>query len=67
MESFTPPPHDDKRDQILPDLQIIPSVEEKRLPSISDIKGGLEIIDGIIKEEKNEEDKKRNEKGRTLH
>lgn len=64
MESFTLASHEDQHQEIIPGLDIIPTKEEKPTPSISDIEGGLDIINSIIEKEDGENTR---EKPPTLH
>lgn len=64
MESFTTAPQEDYRPEVVPGLEIVPRVEEKQAPVISDIEGGLNIINGIIEREGDENTR---EKTPTLH
>lgn len=60
MESFTTASQEDYRPEVVPGLEIVPTKEEKPVNSISDIEGGLNIINDIIKKEgdENTEEKK---------
>jgi hypothetical protein len=64
MESFTTTSQEDYRPEVIPGLEIVPTREEKPAPVISDIEGGLNIINSIIEKEG---DENTSEKPPTLH
>lgn len=64
MESFTTAPQEDYRPEVVPGLEIVPTKEEKPVNSISDIEGGLDIVNSIIEKEGDENIE---EKPPTLH
>ncbi len=64
MESFSTTQHDGHLPEITPGLEIIPTREEKPATPISDIEGGLNIINSIIEKEGDENIR---EKPPTLH
>lgn len=64
MESFTTASQEDYRPEVVPGLEIVPTKEEKPVTSISDIEGGLDIVNSIIEKKGDEEIE---EKPPTLH
>lgn len=54
MESIITASQEDYRPEVVPGLEIVPTKEEKQITSISDIEGGLDIINSIIKKEGDE-------------
>lgn len=64
MESLTSASQEDYRPEVVPGLEIVPTKEEKPASPISDIEGGLNIINGIIEKEGDEISE---EKPPTLH
>ena len=64
MESFITASQEDYCPEVVPGLEIVPTREEKPVSTISDIEGGLNIINGIIEKEGDENIK---EKPPTLH
>lgn len=64
MESFTSVPREDLYPEITPGLEIVPIREEKPATPISDIEGGLNIVNSIIEKEGDENTR---EKPPTLH
>lgn len=67
MESFTPVSREDQHPEIIPGLDIFPTKEEKPTPSISDIEGGLDIINSIIEKEGDEKIREKPFTPPTLH
>jgi len=66
MESFNTASHENNEPEIAPGLEIVREIKKPE-PLSSDIEGGLQIINEIIKREGDEAPEKGGEKPPTLH